>query len=276
MAQTVTSERIDALTPWSGNARTHSKKQVRQIARSIETFGFTNPVLIDESRRILAGHGRVAAAKLLGRSEVPCLRIAEMTEAQKRAYVIADNRLAETAGWDRDLLAIELGALAAADLDFDLGVIGFDPGEIDLILGEAAPEEDGDPADEALPELAERAVTRPGDLWQLGAHRIVCGDLRDAATVDALMDGATARMGFSDPPYNVRIDGHVCGSGKVRHREFAMASGEMTAAEFTRFLGQAFAQLARVSRRRCDPLHLHGLAASARGARRRGRRPSPS
>ena len=247
MAQIVTSERIDALIPWSGNARTHSPKQIRQIAASIETFGFTNPVLIDERRRILAGHGRVAAAKLLGRSEVPCLRLAEMTEAQKRAYVLADNRLAESAGWDRDLLAIELGALAATDLDFDLGVIGFDPGEIDLILGEAAPEEAGDPADEALPALVERAVTRPGDLWQLGAHRIVCGDLRDPAIVDALMDSAPARMGFSDPPYNVRIDGHVCGSGKVRHREFAMASGEMTAPEFTRFLGDAFAQLTRVS-----------------------------
>ena len=144
MVDTVTLERIDALLPWSANARTHSPKQIRQIAASIETFGFTNPVLIDDRHRILAGHGRVAAARRLGWSEVPCLRIDHMTEDQKRSYVIADNRLAENAGWDREILAIELGALAELDLDFDIGVIGFDPGEIDLII-DGARADAGDP-----------------------------------------------------------------------------------------------------------------------------------
>ena len=246
MVDTVTLERIDALLPWSANARTHSPKQIRQIAASIETFGFTNPVLIDDRRRILAGQGRVAAARHLGWSEVPCLRIDHMTEDQKRSYVIADNRLAENAGWDREILAIELGALAELDLDFDIGVIGFDPGEIDLII-DGARADAGDPEDDRLPDTDDRPVTRPGDLWQLGAHRIICGDSRNATVIDALMQGGTARMSFSDPPYNVPIDGHVCGSGAIRHREFAMACGEMDRASFTGFLGDAFAQFVRVS-----------------------------
>lgn len=170
-----------------------------------------------------------------------------MSEAQKRGYVIADNRLAENAGWDREILAIEPGALAESDLDFDLGVLGFDPGELDLIIDEAAPQEDGDPADEALPDIEEQAVTRPGDLWQLGRHRIICGDVRDTSIVDALMQGAQARLIFADPPYNVPIHGHVCGSGAIRHREFAMASGEMDEAAFTTFLYDAFEAFARVS-----------------------------
>lgn len=246
MADIVT-ERLDALKPWSANARTHSPKQIRQIAASIETFGFTNPVLIDGERRIIAGHGRVAAARHLGLFEVPCLRLEHMSEAQKRAYVIADNRLAENAGWDHEILAIELAALAEADLDFDIGVLGFDPGEIDLIIEGAAAEDSGDPRDDALPDLAERAVTRRGDLWQLGPHRIICGDVRDRATLDDLMQGERARMVFADPPYNVPIHGHVCGSGAIRHREFAMASGEMDEATFTEFLREAFEAFVGVS-----------------------------
>ncbi|MEM0948212.1 MAG: DNA methyltransferase [Pseudomonadota bacterium] len=246
MADIVT-ERVDALKPWSANARTHSPKQIRQIAASIETFGFTNPVLIDGERRILAGHGRVSAARHLGLSEVPCLRLEDMSEAQKRAYVIADNRLAENAGWDHETLAIELASLAEADLDFDIGVLGFDSSEIDLIIEEAAAEDRSDPEDDALPDLAEHAVTRPGDLWQLGSHRIICGDVRDYATVDDLMMGERARMVFADPPYNVPIHGHVCGSGAIRHREFAMASGEMDKATFTAFLRKAFEAFVRVS-----------------------------
>ena len=247
MTDTIIYERLDALVPSSANARTHSPKQIRQIAASIETFGFTNPVLIDGERRILAGHGRVAAARQLGLSEVPCRRIEHMTEAEKRAYVIADNRIAENAGWDRDILAIELAALADACLDFELGVLGFDAGEIDLIIEEAEPDEGGDPADETLPKLAERKITRPGDLWQLGPHRILCGDVRDEATLEALMQGERARMVFADPPYNVPVHGHVCGSGAIRHREFAMASGEMDAAGFTRFLQDAFGAFVRAS-----------------------------
>ncbi|MFD2854990.1 site-specific DNA-methyltransferase [Seohaeicola zhoushanensis] len=226
-----------------------------QIAASIETFGFTNPVLIDERGHILAGHGRVAAAKSLGLTEVPCLRLDHMTPEQKRAYVIADNRLAENAGWDRDLLAIELGALAGADLDFDLGVIGFDAGEIDLIIEAAAPAQPGAPEDDRIPTLEEMAITRSGDLWQLGPHHLLCGDARDADSYADLMDGETAQMVFCDPPYNVPVHGHVCGSGAIRHREFAMASGEMDRAQFTAFLTEVFTRLVAVSQD--GAIHFH-------------------
>lgn len=243
MVDTIINERIAALTPWERNARTHSKKQIRQIAESIRTFGFTNPVLIDGNRRILAGHGRFAAAQLLGMSEVPCLRLDHMTAAQKQAYVIADNRLAENAGWDREILAIELGALLADDLDFDLGVIGFDPEEIDLIIEGEAPAERGMPEDEHLPAVDDCVVTRPGDLWQLGDHRLICGDARHDAVLDILLGQETAQMVFCDPPYNVPIQGHVCGTGAIRHREFAMASGEMSRDQFTTFLAEVFGQM---------------------------------
>ena len=234
---------ISDLKPWARNARTHSKKQVRQIAESIETFGFTNPVLIDERRTILAGHGRVEAARLLGRDEVPCLRLDYMSEDEKRAYVLADNKLALNAGWDEDLLAAELGALVSADLDFDVSITGFSIPEIDGVLASVAPEDPGDPEDDLLPgETASRV--RDGDVWQLGPHRLVCGDALDGKVVERLMGGELARMVFSDPPYNVKIDGHVGNSGRIQHREFAMASGEMTVSEFTGFLERAFRNMA--------------------------------
>ncbi|MEM0950329.1 MAG: DNA methyltransferase [Pseudomonadota bacterium] len=233
---------IGDLEPWARNARTHSKKQLRQIADSIKQFGFTNPVLIDEGGTILAGHGRVAAAKLLGLHEVPCLRFDHMTAALKRAYVLADNKLALNAGWDEDLLAAELGALMSDDLDFDIGVTGFSIPEIDNLLATVAPEEEGDPADEAVPDDVPARV-RPGDIWCLGRHRLICGDALNTDTIASLMDGEIATMVFTDPPYNVPIDGHVGNSGKTQHREFAMASGEMSVSEFTRFLERAFRNL---------------------------------
>ncbi len=232
------------LRPWARNARTHSKKQLKQIAESIRTFGFTNPVLIDQTNTILAGHGRVEAAKTLGLETVPCIRIEHMTEAEKRAYVIADNKLALNAGWDDELLAQELqGLLATENIGFDIGVIGFEVAEIDSLVEGLTPEEPGDPDDDILPEIAPRRVNL-GDLWQLGPHRLACGDALVSTVVSALMEGELARMIFSDPPYNVKIDGHVGGSGKVKHREFAMASGEMTVPEFTTFLTQAFRGMA--------------------------------
>ncbi|WP_167853590.1 ParB/Srx family N-terminal domain-containing protein, partial [Roseovarius aestuariivivens] len=166
---------IGDLTPWARNARTHSKKQIRQIAESIETFGFTNPVLIDETRTILAGHGRVEAAGLLGWQDVPCLRLDHMSADEKRAYVLADNKLALNAGWDEDLLAAELGELMSSDLDFDLSITGFSIPEIDGVLETVSPVDPGDPEDDALPSTT-RARVRPGDIWQLGPHRLVCGD----------------------------------------------------------------------------------------------------
>ncbi len=238
---------VSDLKPWAKNARTHSKKQLRQIGESIRNFGFTNPVLIDAANTILAGHGRVAAAKLIGFSHVPCVRLEHMTLEQKRAYVLADNKIALNAGWDEELLAEELQALMGiADLGFDIGVTGFDLGEIDTLITGLEVEEPGDPEDDVLPARAPRKVGL-GDVWRLGRHRLTCGDSLDRAIVDALMQGEKARMIFSDPPYNVKIGGHVGGSGKTKHREFAMASGEMSGHEFTQFLATAFRNMAEAS-----------------------------
>ena len=228
------------------NARVHSKKQVRQIADSINRFGFVNPVLIDADDRIIAGHGRAAAAKLLGIDSVPTVRLDHLSEVEKRAYVIADNRLAELASWDKGLLAIELGELGAMNLDFDLTITGFDEPEIDLLLQNGVPPPDPDDTF-APPDLRAPAVTRPGDLWQLGPHRLLCGDARDASAYARLMDNDRARLVFTDPPYNVPINGHVMGLGAVKHAEFAMASGEMSRADFTRFLSETLGNMAAVS-----------------------------
>lgn len=241
---------VKSLRPYPGNARTHSKKQIRQIATSIERFGFTNPVLVSDDNEIVAGHGRLEAAKLLGREKVPALRLSHLSAAQRRAYVLADNKLALNAGWDREVLAIELQALV--DLDFDVEVTGFSLAEIDLVLdeaGETSPEEKGDEADRLapVPELA-AAVTRPGDLWLLGRHRLLCGDSRKAESFAVLMDGEPADLLFTDPPYNVPIDGHVCGLGRIRHREFAMGAGEMSASAFTAFLQETLGHAARSAR----------------------------
>ncbi|EYD74330.1 DNA modification methylase [Rubellimicrobium mesophilum DSM 19309] len=244
---------VSALTPWARNARTHSKKQLKQLAQSIETFGWTNPVLVDGTGTILAGHGRVAAAKLLGLTSVPCVRLEHMTPAQKRAYVLADNKLALNAGWDDQLLGEELAhlmGLSSEELGFDLSVTGFSIAEVDGLVEGLTPEEPGDPADDLVPERAPRRA-RPGDVWQLGAHRLICGDALHPAVVALLMEGEQARMVFSDPPYNVRIDGHVLtrskgggASGAPRHPEFVMASGEMSRPEFTAFLTTAFQNMA--------------------------------
>jgi DNA modification methylase len=236
------------LTAYRRNARTHSRKQVKQIARSIETFGFTNPVLIDEQNVILAGHGRVEAAKLLGMDKVPCVRLSTMTPDQKRAYILADNKLALNAGWDDEILAGELQALLEIDLDFDVGVIGFSIAETDSLIAGLAPEEPGDPADDRLPEPASvPARCRPGDIWELGSHRLLCGNALDADAYERLLGDELAQMIFTDPPYNVEIAGNVSGLGKVKHGEFAMASGEMSNAGFTAFLTTACRHMAAVS-----------------------------
>ena len=235
---------VSSLKPIAHNARTHSKKQLHQIAASIREFGFTNPVLIDRSNTIIAGHGRIDAAKILGLDQVPTIQIEHLSEAQKRAYVIADNKLADNAGWDPDILAIEFQHLSSIDVNFELEITGFDTAEIDLLVdGAHKPDAIGD----RIPPTGGPPVTQRGDLWLLGDHRIICGDARDAAVFEQLMAGDTARLAFTDPPYNVPIDGHVCGLGLVKHREFAMASGEMTAREFTAFLHTIFMNAAEVS-----------------------------
>ncbi|MBY0226962.1 MAG: ParB N-terminal domain-containing protein [Hyphomicrobium sp.] len=239
----ITNLPVTGLRPYPGNARTHSAKQIAEIATSIKAFGFNNPVLVDKNDTIIAGHGRVAAAKKLGLDTVPCVRLEHLSKAEKRAYILADNKLAEKAGWDRDILAIELQHLADLDLDFDITATGFEMAEIDLLLSDADADQ-ADPAD-AVPELAVGpAVTQPGDVWQIGRHRLICGDSTLSETYARLLVGERAQMVFTDPPYNVRIDGHVSGLGATKHREFAMASGEMSEAEFTRFLKDVFAQLA--------------------------------
>jgi ParB-like chromosome segregation protein Spo0J len=231
---------VNELRPYAGNARTHSRKQIRQIAKSIERFGFNNPVLIDDGKQIVAGHGRVGAAKLLGMTAVPTVRLSHLSEADKRAYILADNKLAEKAGWDREILAIELQALV--DLNVDIEMTGFETAEIDVILDEAR-EVAGSPAepeDNVPAYAAGAAVSRLGDLWVLGQHRLLCGDARDQAAYDLLLEGAKAEFVFTDPPYNVPIDGHVCGLGRIRHGNFAMGCGEMSEVEFARFLETVF------------------------------------
>jgi DNA modification methylase len=239
---------IDQLKPYKANARTHSKKQLQQIARSIERFGFVNPVLVSADHQIIAGHGRVEAAKLLGRRTVPTLALSHLSDAERRAYVLADNKLALNAGWDRETLAIELQALV--DLDFDVELTGFSLAEVDFALIEAEqsdPDNLGTPED-SVPEVDGPPVTRMGDVWHVGRHRLICGDTRNPIMIDALMQGEQADLVFTDPPYNVAIDGNVCGLGSVKHREFAFASGEMSDTEFTRFLAATLGNMSRVMR----------------------------
>src|SRR5262245_3954706 len=232
------------LQPYPSNARKHSRKQVRQIANSIKKFGFCNPVLIDDNKQIIAGHGRVEAAKLLGIETVPTCRLSHLSGTDKRAYVLADNRLAERAGWDKELLAIELQGLI--ELDVDIELTGFETAEVDVILEEAreAMGAESGPEDEVPEPDPGPAVAQTGDLWLLGTHRLLCGDSREQAAYDHLLEGAKAEFVFTDPPYNVVIDGNVCGLGRFRHREFAMGSGEMSEAEFTAFLQAIFGRLA--------------------------------
>jgi DNA modification methylase len=241
---------VASLRPYSRNARTHSKKQIRQIANSIERFGFTNPVLIGDDDRIIAGHGRVEAAKLLNFDRVPTLRLSHLSGAERRAYILADNKLAQNAGWDREILALELQDLC--DLDFDVDLTGFAVAEIDMILDEAkegSPEASSGPEDE-LPEVGDptNSVTSAGDVWLIGRHRLICGDSRSTDTFKKLLDGEKADLIFADPPYNVPIDGHVCGLRRIRHREFAMGVGEMSPDAFRSFLQQTLGHAAAQSR----------------------------
>ena len=247
-ANQIVERRITSLRPYPRNARTHSRKQVKQIAASIERFGFTNPVLISDECEIIAGHGRVEAAKLLGWKAVPTLALSHLSETERRAYIIADNKLALNAGWDKEILAIELQALS--DLNFDTELTGFSLAEIDLVLDEAS-EADPDGCDAAEDEVKFATglpVSRQGDLWILGRHRLLCGDARSAIDFEALMGGERADLVFTDPPYNVKIDGNVCGLGSVKHREFAFASGEMNRDQFTAFLTDTLGNMGAVMR----------------------------
>jgi DNA modification methylase len=195
---------LAGLTPYARNARTHSPAQVAQLVASIREFGWTNPVLVDEAGGIIAGHGRVMAAQQLGIDPVPCIRLAHLTDAQRRAYVLADNRLALNAGWDEELLAQELAALDA--MDYNLDLLGFDSAEVDRLLASVmdAPDADADAdREDATPDLRPQAITRAGDLWILGSHRVLCGDSTEASDVVRLVDGRRAGLMATDPPYGV-------------------------------------------------------------------------
>jgi DNA modification methylase len=224
---------LDRLTLDPENARLHKPAQIRQIAKSITAFAFNAPILVDRDGKILAGHGRVMACRQLGWTEVPVIRLEHLTSEQARAFAIADNRLAENSSWDEAMLAGHFKLLSALDLDFDLETTGFSIGEIDLkILGLDDAVDDADDA----PVPVGPPVARFGELWRLGPHKLLCGDSLDAATYTRLLGDERAAMVFTDPPYNVPIDGHVSGKGKNHHREFAMAAGEMSEPEFTAFL----------------------------------------
>ena len=199
-AETIVHRAVDALIPYARNARTHSEAQVAQIAGSIRQFGFNNPVLVDGDNGVIAGHGRLLAARKLGLATVPVIELAHLSEADKRAYILADNRLAEAADWDRELLALEVADLSA--LGIDPGDLGFEAGEIDALLNLGT----ADPREEETPEPPETPVSRPGDLWLLGAHRLLCGDATVPADVARLLNGVTPQLMVTDPPYGVAYD----------------------------------------------------------------------
>ena len=217
---------IDKLVPYARNARTHSKEQILQLRSSLREFGFVNPVIVDKDLNIIAGHGRVLAAKEEGITEVPCVFVEHLTEAQKRAYIIADNRLALNAGWDTEMLSVELADLQG--VDFDLSLLGFDDSELNKLLGNINDVKDDD--FDVDSELSRPAITKPGDLWLLGRHRLVCGDSTKAETYELLMDGKLANLTVTDPPYNVNYEG---AAGKIKNDNM---SGE----QFYKFLLDAF------------------------------------
>lgn len=224
----------EALSPYQNNAKKHPEKQVHQIVGSIKQFGFINPIIVDQNSEVIAGHGRLEAAKLLKLKQVPVIHIKHLSEAEVRAYRLADNQLTMNSGYDSDLLRVELTDLSSMNLDFDLDITGFELPEIEfLIEGETSKEVN------SVDDMVENDVPKRasfGDIWQLGEHKLVCGDSIKVETYQALMGEEKADVIFTDPPYNVKVDGHVCGNGKVKHEEFAMASGEMSEPEFIAFL----------------------------------------
>jgi DNA modification methylase len=233
---------IEALIPYARNSRTHSDAQVAQIAASIREFGWTNPVLVDGENGIIAGHGRVLAARKLGFEQVPVIELAHLTESQKRAYVLADNKLAENAGWDDELLRIELEALQAAG--FDLSLTGFADDELAALMAELAGNE-GLTDDDAVPEVTDDPVSQPGDVWLLGEHRLLCGDATDPVALETLMGNDLADMAFTDPPYNVNYANTAKDKQRGTHRPIL---NDNLGEGFAGFLSAACANLLNYSK----------------------------
>jgi DNA modification methylase len=230
------------LTPQADNPRKHGRAQIRAIAKSIEAFGFNTPILIDRNGKIIAGHGRYEAAKLLGCTQVPVIFLDHLTETQATAFRLAYNKLSDRSAWDDVKVAIQLKELSELVLDFDIEAIGFEPPELDFRIQSLDSPDAADNADE-FDAVTGPAVSAAGDLWQLGPHRLYCGNALDPAVYVALMETEKAAAGFIDAPYNVPIDGHACGNGSITHREFPMASGEMTEQQFTDFLSASLTSL---------------------------------
>jgi DNA modification methylase len=238
---------VRKLRPNKRNARTHSKKQIRQVADSILKFGWTYPILVDEEGYIICGHARREAAIELGVKEVPVIVLSGLKGAEKRALALADNKIAANSGWDREILAAELGELATLlpEYNLTLEITGFEPAEFDALVADFGNSE-RDPVDEPAP-LAPLPVSRKADFWLLGHHRLLCGDSCDESNIRALMGRDRAAMVFADPPYNVRVC-PIVGRGKIKHREFAFAAGEMSPDEFTKFLKGSLSLAAQYSR----------------------------
>jgi DNA modification methylase len=213
------------------NARSHPRAQRRKLRSAVRKFGFINPVIVDETGTILVGHERVEAAREEGYAQVPVIQVDHLTPAEKRAYALADNKLAELAGWDTAILAAELRELWQIER-FDIQLTGFEMGEIDVLLREVSVHA----TEETIPTAKESAVTRLNDIWLLGKHRLKCSDATDPNSFVTLMGGRSARIILSDPPYNVRIDGHASGLGTTRHADFLMAAGEMSEQDYIIFL----------------------------------------
>ena len=235
-ADKVERRNIKSIIPYARNSRTHSDEQVAQIAASIKEWGFTNPILVDVDGEIIAGHGRLLAAQKLGLDEVPCITAVGWSDAQKKAYVIADNKLALNAGWDNDMLSIEFAELK--DMDFDLGLTGFDADELAKLLQE--PEKEGLTDEDDVPEAPEQPVTVEGDVWILGNHRLMCGDSTSIDAVEKLMDGKTVDLVFTDPPYNVGFNGR---SGKHE----IIKNDNLSDAEFADFIDGTIATIKAVN-----------------------------
>lgn len=235
----------DALTAYAKNARIHSANQVRRIARSISEFGFLGVVVADKDNTIIAGHARVEGAKLAGLAAVPVMLAEHLSEAQRRAFVIADNKLSELSSFDRDILATELAEIGLLEVDFDLTVTGFDASFIELTTDALTVKE---AEEDLIPPVEESAVTRLGDLWQLGEHKLLCGDATLTQSFKLLMGRERARLVISDVPYNLVIPGFVSGNGRKKHSNFVQASGELSEAEYIAFLSNALDNFSRFSR----------------------------
>jgi DNA modification methylase len=228
---------IGSIKPHPRNPRRHSREQIRAIARSIEAFGFNAPVMLDKDHQIVAGHGRYEAARLLGLTEVPVVSLEHLSPTQATAYMLADNKLTDRSSWDDAALAVHLKELSELALDFEVEATGFELAEIDFRI-QSLDERDGAEKDDEFDLASGPTASAPGDLWFLGPHRLYCGSAIEAASYRALFDGEKARAAFTDPPYNVPINGHASGNSRTTHREFPMASGEMSETEFADFLAR--------------------------------------